>query len=281
MFTTSSPSGHPSRPATDAAPGVAHVGCSGWHYKHWRGCVYDEALPTSAWLREYTTRFPTVEINNSFYRLPSEQTFASWREQVPRGFRFAVKASRFLTHIKRLREPEEPLERFFSHARPLGPTLYQLPPRWVPDEERLRHFLEVLPPRLGARQRLSHVLEFRDPQGYQPWVLELLHQHGVALCVHDMPASASPLLVTGPVVYLRLHGYARKYGGSYPDDVLEEWAEWIERATASGRDAFVYFNNDMNGFAVNDATRLTAMLDKRGRIAGVSGRAVASVAHRR
>jgi uncharacterized protein YecE (DUF72 family) len=219
-------------------------------------------------LREYATRFPTVEINNSFYRLPSEDTFASWRAQVPRDFLFSVKASRFLTHIKRLRDPEEPLERLLSHARALGPTLgpilYQLPPRWFPDPDRLRVFLASLPERIAptSRYRLRHVMEFREPRGYDPWVLDLLEEHNVALCVHDMPGSESPLLTIGPVVYLRLHGYGKKYGGSYPDNVLSEWAEWLADAMVQGRACFVYFNNDMNGYAVHDATRLRAIVDK-------------------
>jgi len=249
--------------------------------------VYPENLPTTAWLRAYTKRFLTVEINNSFYRLPSEETFGAWRAQVPRGFLFAVKASRFLTHIKRLRDPEEPLDRFLTHARPLGPTLgpilYQLPPRWFPDEERLRRFLEVLPERLtpGSRHRLYHVLEVRDVRGYEPWVLDLLRAHGVTLCVHDMKGSESPLLVVGPIVYVRLHGYGVKYGGSYPDQVLAEWAEWIVDAAQSGFEAFVYFNNDLNGFAVTDAQRLRRMIDKQALQATGSGSSVATMPARR
>ena len=246
-------------------PAVAHIGCSGWHYKHWRGAVYPEPLATSAWLREYARRFPTVEINNSFYRLPSAETFASWRAQVPRNFVFAVKASRFLTHIKRLRDPEEPLERLLMHAKPLGPTLgpilYQIPPRWFPDEDRLRIFLESLPDRLGPRQPLYHVLEMRDPRGYEPWVIDLLDEYGVTMCVHDMAGSESPLVMVGKIVYVRMHGYGKKYGGSYPDEALAEWASWITSAVATGRNVFVYFNNDVNGFAVRDAARLTAMID--------------------
>src|SRR5918993_4038250 len=153
MSRTISPSGPRSdeRPATRV--GTAHVGCSGWHYQSWRGIVYPEALPTSAWLRAYTARFSTVELNNSFYRLPAPETFAAWRRQVPRGFLFAVKASRFLTHIKRLRDADEPLNRLLTHARPLGPTLgpilYQIPPRWFPDAERLEAFLAALPERIA------------------------------------------------------------------------------------------------------------------------------------
>jgi uncharacterized protein YecE (DUF72 family) len=249
--------------------------------------VYAEALPTTAWLREYAKRFSTVEINNSFYRLPSEGTFAGWRAQVPRRFLFSVKASRFLTHIKRLRDPEEPLERLLTHAKALGPmlgpVLYQLPPRWFPDEDRLRLFLESLPTHVapGARQRLSHVLEFRDPRGYDPWVIDLLQEYNVTLCVHDMPGSESPLVVIGPIVYVRLHGYGAKYGGSYPDEVLSEWATWLDRAIATGRDAYVYFNNDVNGFAVTDATRLIAELERRSAGRSSPGRSVASSAVRR
>lgn len=224
--------------------------------------IYPADMPTSDWLRAYTRRFGTVELNNSFYRLPSEETFAAWREQVPRGFVFAVKASRFLTHIKRLREPEEPLERLLAHAAPLGPTLgpilYQIPPRWFPDPERLETFLATLPARVtpSGRHRLRHVLEMRDPRGYEPWVIDLLRQYNVTLCVHDMAGSESPLLMVGPIAYVRFHGFGAKYGGSYPDAVLDEWAAWIREALASGRDTYVYFNNDINGYAVYDAERL-------------------------
>ena len=261
---------HRSNPATDSRVGVVHIGCSGWHYKSWKGLIYPAQLPTSEWLREYTKRFSTVELNNSFYRLPSEDTFAAWREQVPRGFLFAVKASRFLTHIKRLRDPAEPLNRLLTHAAPLGPTLgpilYQIPPRWFPDAERLETFLAALPQRLTptSRQRLHHVLEMRDPRGYEPWVIDLLRQYGVALCVHDMPGSESPLIAVGPIAYIRFHGYGAKYGGSYPDQVLDEWAQWIRGLLSSGRDVYAYFNNDINGYAVYDAERL------RGRVEGKS-----------
>jgi uncharacterized protein YecE (DUF72 family) len=246
---------------------VAYIGCSGWHYRSWRGAIYPPDLASDAWLRAYTHRFPTVELNNSFYRLPSEDTFAGWRRQVPRDFQFAVKASRFLTHIKRLRDPDEPLNRLLTHAKPLGstlgPILYQIPPRWFPDPDRLETFLAALPKRLRptSRRRLYHVLEMRDPRGYEPWVLDLLSRYGVTLCAHDMPGSDSSLLTVGPIVYVRFHGYGTKYGGSYPDEVLDEWASWIRRALAAGRDAYVYFNNDINGYAVYDAERLRTRVE--------------------
>ena len=257
--------------------GVARIGCSGWHYESWRGLVYPAQLRTDEWLRAYTRRFRTVELNNTFYRLPSEPTFARWRRQVSRDFVFAVKASRFLTHIKRLRDPEEPIERLLTRARPLGPTLgpllYQIPPRWFPDRERLETFLASLPARLTptSRHRVHHVIEMRDARGYAPWVIELLREYNVTLCVHDMHGSESPLLMVGPIVYLRFHGYGTKYGGSYPDPVLDEWAQWIHRALATGRDAYVYFNNDVNGYAVYDAERLRLRVEGA---AALDGRAV-------
>ena len=268
MSQTSSTSGPRSDlTADERRRGVAHIGCSGWHYKSWKGIIYPEALPTAGWLKAYTQRFSTVELNNSFYRLPSEQTFAGWRQQVPRGFVFAVKASRFLTHIKRLRDPDEPLTRLLTHAKPLGPTLgpllYQIPPRWFPDAERLEIFLAALPERLTPRSkhRLHHVLEVRDPRGYEPWVIDLLRTYNVTLCVHDMRGSESPLLSVGPIVYVRFHGFGAKYGGSYPDEVLGEWAAWLRRNLEGGRDAYVYFNNDINGYAVYDAERLRVLVE--------------------
>lgn len=271
MWRTTSTSGRPSSGLpSESREGVAHIGCSGWHYKSWKGLVYPSDLPNRAWLKAYTSRFSTVELNNSFYRLPSEETFAAWRAQVPRGFLFAVKASRFLTHIKRLREPEEPLTRLLSHAKALGPALgpllYQIPPRWFPDAARLETFLAALPERITLRapRRLHHVIEIRDPRGYEPWVIDMLRSYNVTLCVHDMAGSESPLLAVGPIVYVRFHGYGQKYGGSYPDELLSEWAEWIRGALAGGRDAYVYFNNDINGYAVRDAERLRRLVTGRG-----------------
>jgi uncharacterized protein YecE (DUF72 family) len=262
MSRITSTSGRRSDPEPRGEAGVAHIGCSGWHYKGWQGAIYPRDLPVTEWLRAYTRRFSTVELNNTFYRLPAQRTFAGWREQVPRGFVFALKASRFLTHIKRLRDPEEPLHRLLSHARPLGttlgPLLYQIPPRWFPDPERLETFLRALPKRIAptARHQLHHVLEVREPRGYEPWVVDLLRRYNVALCVHDMPGSETPLLLVGPIAYLRFHGYGAKYGGSYPDKVLDEWAGWIRHALSTGRDVYAYFNNDTNGHAVADAERL-------------------------
>src|SRR4051812_14193972 len=168
---------------------MIRVGCSGWQYKQWKGDFYPADLRAGDWFHRYAAIFDTVEINNSFYRLPEPHMFRSWRERAPAGVLFAVKASRDLTHMKKLNDPEEPLQRFFENAAPLGPTLgpvlYQLPPRWGVDVERLRAFLAALP------RRVRHVIEFREPSWYTPEVLDLLERHRVALCLHDMMGSAS------------------------------------------------------------------------------------------
>jgi uncharacterized protein YecE (DUF72 family) len=247
---------------------VARVGCSGWHYSSWAGRFYDAALPKAKWLEAYAREFDTVELNNTFYRLPSAVQFRRWRAAVPHGFLFAVKASRFLTHLKRLRDPEQPIDLLLTRASELrsvlGPILYQLPPRWVPDEDRLRAFLNALPHRLTKQARgrvaLRHVLEFRDPRGYDERLLGVLRARNVAMCVHDMRESASPRALTSRFVYVRFHGHGVRYGGSYPTRILKSWAAWLRELLHDGIDAFAYFNNDVDGHAVTDARRLRDML---------------------
>ena len=238
------------------------VGCSGWQYRHWRGDFYPADLPQARWLDFYAGVFDTVEVNNSFYRLPESSAFRGWRERSPRGFLFAVKASRFLTHMKKLKDPEGPLELFFSRARELGPklgpVLYQLPPRWPVNLERLERFLAVRP--RGAR----HTVEFRDPSWYAPAVLRLLERFGAALCLHDMPGSATPRDAVGPFVYLRFHGSSSRYGGGYSDGQLAERAEWIRSRLDEGLPVYAYFNNDVGGHAPRDAARLRRQLVSSG-----------------
>jgi len=229
------------------------IGCSGWQYRHWRGDFYPAELPAHAWLDYYALRFDTVEINNTFYRLPEAPTFAEWRRRTVRGFVYAVKASRYLTHMKKLKDPAEPIRRFFSRARRLGhtfgPVLYQLPPRWPVNQERLETFLKALP---RARR---HAIEFRDPSWYTDAIFALLDRHQVALCVHDMAGSASGQLSVGPFVYARFHG-AQKYAGRYADATLDAWAEWLAACVRSGKPIYAYFNNDVGGHAPRDAVRL-------------------------
>lgn len=239
----------------------ARIGTSGWEYDHWRGTFYPVDLPKERWLEHYVTHFETVELNASFYRLPAASTFGRWAGRVPSGFRFAVKASRYLTHVKRLNDPEEPLDRLWSRANRmgdrLGPMLYQLPPRWRPNLERLGQFLEALP------RGVDQAVEFRDSRWYRPEVLALLEQHRVALCLHDMPGSATQPMPVGPLVYLRFHGAGMRYAGRYPDATIEAWAERIGTWIEEGRPVWAYFNNDGGGQAVTDAVRLREAVARR------------------
>jgi uncharacterized protein YecE (DUF72 family) len=234
------------------------VGCSGWQYKHWRGDFYPAQLPTSRWFEHYARVFDTVEINNSFYRWPAPETFEKWRQQATPGFVYAVKASRFLTHMKKLKDPEEPLERTFENVRHLrahrGPLLYQLPPRWGVNLERLEHFLRTL--RAAPDAGPYHAIEFREPSWYAEPVFELLREHGVALCLHDMQGSATGMMSVGPFVYVRFHFGTQRYGGRYDDSRLDEWAAWLAGRARTGMPVFAYFNNDTGGHAPRDAVRL-------------------------
>jgi uncharacterized protein YecE (DUF72 family) len=239
--------------------GRVRVGCSGWQYKHWRGDFYPVDVAATRWFEYYAARFDTVEINNSFYRLPEAETFARWRERAPGRFLFAVKASRFLTHMKKLKDPEEPLERLFTRMRSLGrrlgPVLYQLPPGFKLDLGRLEHFLHALPG--DAR----HVIEFRDPSWYADTVSVLLERHRVARCLHDMQGSATGRERVGPFLYVRYHGASGTYSGGYPADRLARWAEWLQAEREAGVDVFAYFNNDVGGHAPRDAVTLRQLLE--------------------
>lgn len=247
------------------------VGCSGWDYPHWKG-RFHATVARRRWLEHYASLFDTVELNNSFYRLPGDETFAAWADRVPPGFLFAVKASRYLTHMKHLREPEEPLDRLLSAAQHLGdrlgPLLYQLPPRWMPSVERLTSFFAALPtytpggdgPRVGP---LEHVIEFRHETGVTDAVLDLLGRHGVGLCLHDMPggpAGAAARAVTSNVIYVRFHGATGRYSGRYPDRVLDDWAGFLRPHIDEGRRVYAYFNNDIDAQAPADALRLRERL---------------------
>lgn len=236
------------------------IGTSGFEYRHWAGSFYPDDLPRDRWLEFYAGRFDTVELNNPFYRLPDAGVFERWGRRVPDGFCFAVKASRYLTHVRRLRDPAEPLERLWSRARRLGsrfgPVLYQLPPRWKPNHERLATFLAALPEHPQA-------VEFRDPAWYGPMTFALLREARVALCLHDMAGSATRPEPVGPMVYLRFHGAGQRYGGRYPSQRLAAWADRIAGWAADGLPVWAYFNNDIGGHAVRDADRLRSFVARR------------------
>jgi uncharacterized protein YecE (DUF72 family) len=242
------------------APHV-RIGTSGWEYGHWKGSFYPADLPRERWFEFYAERFDTVELNATFYRLPAAATFAGWARRAPGGFVFAVKASRYLTHLKRLRESAEPLDRLWSRARRLdrhlGPMLYQLPPRWKPNLERLQAFLASVP---GDD---AQALEIRDRRWYRPDVLTALGASPVSLCLHDMPGSEMTARPVGRLVYVRFHGAGARYGGSYSSQRLSAWAGRIAGWASAGLPVWAYFNNDVRGHAASDADRLRTMVDRR------------------
>ena len=241
-------------------PGTVHIGTSGWHYKHWLGDFYPEKLPAKEMLTFYTQHFDTVEINNTLYHMPADATFNAWRDNSPDNFVYALKASRFITHMKKLKDPESATAKFFAGAElleaKLGPILFQLPPRWELNLERLAEFLEVLP-----RQH-RYAFEFRDPSWLVQPVYDLLQRHNTALCIYDFASRPTPLEITADFTYVRFHGPGEaKYAGSYPDSVLQGWArtirDWLRELSA----VYVYFNNDVGGHAVRNARRLRELLN--------------------
>ncbi|HZD79334.1 MAG TPA: DUF72 domain-containing protein [Actinomycetota bacterium] len=235
------------------------VGTSGWRYDHWRGRFYPQGLPTSRWLSAYAERFATVEVNNTFYHLPKAETFARWAVQTPAGFVWSVKASRYVTHIRRLRDCGSAVELLWSRAIELGPhlgpILFQLPPTLAADPARLAAFLRVLPTGMRA------AFEFRHPSWLRPEVLSLLDGAGAALVLADRPGARVRPLVTGGWSYVRLH-QGRPDAPGYARRKLARWAERIAGLPAS--EAFVYFNNDTGGAAVQDALTMRELLAARG-----------------
>ncbi|MBI5545318.1 MAG: DUF72 domain-containing protein [Deltaproteobacteria bacterium] len=237
------------------------IGTSGYVYPHWRGRFYPEDLPGRAWLAWYAERFDTVELNNTFYRLPTEKAARGWAAQVPRSFLFAVKGSRFLTHVKRLKDTGEGIRRFFEAIAPLagkvGPVLWQLPPTMKPDPPRLKAFLDALP---GGFQP---VVELRNPDWYCDAVFEVLEEAGASLCLHDLVEASAPFPPPGRLYYRRFHGAGSPYAGRYGPRTLTRFALEMERLAESGRPCFAYFNNDAQAHAVLDALDLRALLEDR------------------
>jgi uncharacterized protein YecE (DUF72 family) len=230
------------------------IGTSGWYYDHWRGRFYPEDLPKSEWLKYYTTKFDTVELNNTFYHLPREQTIKKWHKVAPADFLFAVKASRYITHIKKLKNTEEGLERFFEMVgllkKHLGPILYQLPPMLHKNLKLLGSFLIQLPKKHKA------VFEFRHKSWYSDDTYELLNKHNAGFCVHDLEGLQTPKVVTGSVIYIRFHGTSGRYAGDYTEAMLGSWSEWIRENKKDADGVYAYFNNDVLGHAVKNALEL-------------------------
>lgn len=244
------------------------IGTSGFNYRHWRGVLYPKGLPQSKWLERYNDVFDSVELNVSFYRLPNKKTFTSWRDRTADDFTFALKGSRFITHVKRLSDSEEPVKRFFDYAGALGPklevVLWQLPPSMKKDGERLSSFCELLN-REAAHVR--HCFEFRNEEWFDEGIYGILREHGLGLCIADSPKRKSPKVITSDFIYLRFHGGRRLYASEYTGEELKRWVEWSRGAIEEGKDLYAYFNNDALGFAVKNALtfRETLAYELKGR----------------
>jgi len=237
--------------------GKIYIGTSGWHYKHWKD-FYPKDIKQSEQLAYLANMFSTVEINNSFYKLPTKETFENWRKEVPDDFIFAIKGSRFISHMKKLKVNGKSIDDFLDHARclksKLGPVLFQLPPRWKVNAERLRDFLQLLP------RTVRFSFEFRDHSWNTPEIYNLLEQYRCAYCIYNLAGYQSPSIITSDFVYIRLHGPDAKYEGSYSKSALTKWAENCRAWQAEGKDVFLFFDNDQNAFATKNALTLLSLL---------------------
>jgi uncharacterized protein YecE (DUF72 family) len=244
---------------TEQSRGRVYIGTSGWHYPHWRGRFYPSDLTAARMLRYYADCFDTVEINNSFYRLPTRSALDGWCRDTPGSFRFAVKASRYITHNLKLKDPKQAKQKFLSQieslGRRLGPILFQLPPNWKIHVERLDEFLHGLP------RRYRCTFEFRNPTWHVPEVYDTLRRHRAALCIYEIAGFQGPMEVTADFTYIRLHGPGDKYQGDYSESTLRTWAKRIQNWRKELTRVFVYFDNDQSGFAAKNALELKRMLE--------------------
>ncbi len=240
--------------------GAVRIGTSGWSYKHWKGPFYPENLSEKQLLQFYLRSFATVEINSSFYHLPLRRTFENWRDSSPEDFIFAVKASRYITHNKKLKDCSEAVERFFERASGLGgktgPILWQLPPSLKLDAKRLREFLDLLPS--GNR----YTFEFRNQNWFNTEIYSILKERRSAFCVYELGGRKSPVEITADFAYVRLHGPAGPYGGSYSREALSQWADIFTGWADEGIDVYCYFDNDEKGFAALNAAELKTMVKR-------------------
>lgn len=236
-----------------------YIGTSGWHYEHWRGLFYPEKLEKTKWLWFYARHFDTVELNNTFYRLPSEAAVKTWRDSSPENFTFAVKVSRFITHIKRLRNLGDSVDKFTSRIKilggKLGPLLYQTPPNMHRNNEVLESFVSALP------QDMRHVFEFRHESWFNDTVYQILRKYNAGLCVFDMPDFTCPLVATADFAYIRFHGSTGLYSSCYSDDELAGWAGKLTGLAQNLKAVYIYFNNDMEAYAVKNALTLRSLLE--------------------
>lgn len=241
--------------------GKLFIGTSGYNYKHWaNGVFYPEGLPQNRWLEHYTKFFNTVELNVTFYRLPQESAFKGWHKRTPKNFAFTVKGSRFITHIKRLKDCKEPVDLFHRRVKylkgKLSSILWQLPPKFKVDTKRLKKFAGLL-----KIFKTRHIFEFRDESWFQKDVYDILKDHNASLCFADWPVVDAAKDVTADFIYVRRHGVGKiVYGGCYTDKMLRADAKDVKKWRKEGKDVYAYFNNDAHGHAIENALTLKKML---------------------
>lgn len=238
----------------NAVKSKINIGTSGWHYLHWKGPYYPDDLSPLKFLEYYMEDFSTVEINNTFYKLPKASTLKNWKKAVPKNFVFSVKMSRYITHTKKLKDPKTPLRKFFSRIKHLkgnlGIILIQLPPHWSLNFERLNSFVKALPK--GYR----FAFEFRQESWLCDEVFALLKKHGHAFCIYEFDRMKTDKIITAKFVYIRLHGPKGAYQGKYSSRALSTWAKDIKRWRRQGKEIFCYFDNDEKGYAPQNALTL-------------------------
>ncbi len=238
--------------------GNIYIGTSGWYYEHWRKVFYPEKLPKNQWLNYYVQKFPAVELNNTFYHLPTKKSLAHWSKEAPEGFIYSVKANRGITHYKKMRDVQSDLKRFLHMVKPLapnlGPILYQLPPDLHFDESLLIDLFEIHPP------KYKYVLEFRHGSWFCEETYELLRQNNVAFCIHDHSKRTTPFVSTADFIYIRLHGPDGQYGGEYSPNFIESLGRRILDWSNGKKDIYCFFNNDANGYAVKNASELLSRI---------------------
>jgi uncharacterized protein YecE (DUF72 family) len=240
-----------------------YLGTSGWQYRDWRGTFYPQKLKQDGWLEHYSERFQTVEVNNTFYRLPERKTFEDWAARTPDDFVFVVKASRYLSHIRRLQEPEEPVRRLMERAtglgRKLGPVLIQLPPTLKKNVPALDETLSVF------EDSVRVAMEFRHETWFDDETRDMLTKHGSALCLADRGSRViSPLWRTASWIYLRLHEGRAQPRPCYGKKSLDSWVDRLLSLSQSGDDIYVYFNNDTRGCAIRDSIRFAKLASDAG-----------------
>lgn len=238
-----------------------YIGTSGWNYPHWKGIFYPEDLSQQKWLQFYANKFSTVELNSTFYHLPKEKTYENWKNKVPDNFIYSVKASRFITHIKKLTNVEENLKIFLDGVKllkeKLGIILFQLPPNFKFDSERLNTFLNILP------SQYNYTFEFRDKSWWNDETYSLLKKKNCAFCIFELDYTLSPPIITADFIYIRLHGHKKRYGGDYSPELLNQWAEFFTEQINLCKTIYCYFDNDENAYAVKNAVELIEIISKQ------------------